>query len=366
MKIIHCADLHLDSKLSANLDKEKAKIRRGEILNTFVRMVRYADNNDINVIIVAGDMFDTKSISATTKNTVLHTINEYPNIKFYYLKGNHDSDNFLSGLDNIPENLYLFDDKWKTYYEADGQIAITGTELCEDNHGSAYVSLVLNNDLFNIVVLHGQEAESSSKDKAEVINLRELRNRGIDYLALGHIHAYKKESLDARGTYCYPGCLEGRGFDECGEHGFVVLDIDATNKSYEHIFVPFAYRKLLTVAVDVTGLDSTALMISKARSILDELNVSDENMIKFVLSGEVDVECEKDADIFNAAFANEYYYTKTYDETTLKLDAEVYRLDESLKGEFVRSVLADDSISENDKKEVIRYGLLALAGEDIV
>lgn len=42
MKFIHCADLHLDSKMSANLDKERAKERRSEILDTFVRMVRYA------------------------------------------------------------------------------------------------------------------------------------------------------------------------------------------------------------------------------------------------------------------------------------------------------------------------------------
>jgi exonuclease SbcD len=56
---------------------------------------------------------------------------------------------------------------------------------------------------------------SSSKDKTEVISLKELKNKAIDYLALGHIHSYKMEQLDSRGVYCYPGCLEGRGFDEC-------------------------------------------------------------------------------------------------------------------------------------------------------
>ena len=50
--------------------------------------------------------------------------------------------------------------------------------------------------------------------------------KNIDYLALGHIHKYKQAELDQRGVYCYSGCLEGRGFDECGEKGFVLLDID--------------------------------------------------------------------------------------------------------------------------------------------
>ena len=33
MKLIHCADLHLDSKLSANLDREKARERKKELSN---------------------------------------------------------------------------------------------------------------------------------------------------------------------------------------------------------------------------------------------------------------------------------------------------------------------------------------------
>ena len=55
LKIIHCADLHLDSKMETNLDKEKAKERKNEILITFEKMVQYAKENDVKVIIIAGD-----------------------------------------------------------------------------------------------------------------------------------------------------------------------------------------------------------------------------------------------------------------------------------------------------------------------
>ena len=41
MKIIHCADIHLDSKMSANLTKEKARERKTELLTTFQNMVAY-------------------------------------------------------------------------------------------------------------------------------------------------------------------------------------------------------------------------------------------------------------------------------------------------------------------------------------
>lgn len=365
MKFIHCADLHLDSKMNANLDKASAKERKGEILHTFERMVEYASQNNITAILIAGDMFDTKNISATTRNAVLYQISEHTGITFYYLKGNHDNDNFLSGLEEIPDNLKMFGTHWTTYTEGNGKITVSGIELSAENAGAVYVSLVLDSNKFNIVMLHGQETEGAAKDKTEIINLKALRNKGIDYLALGHIHAYKKEPLDARGTYCYPGCLEGRGFDECGEHGFVVIDVDEESGIYTHEFIPFARRKIYVVNVDVTGCRTTAEMISRTNRKIQETGCEESSLVKIVLQGVLDVECEKDLHYFLSGFSNLFYFVKVYDETTLKIDIEDYMLDESLKGEYVRQVMADTSISEEDKKIIIRYGLQAIAGEEV-
>jgi len=89
-------------------------------------------------------------------------------------------------------------------------------ELSAENAGSAYVSLVLDSKKFNIVMLHGQESERLVKDEAESVNLKVLRNKEIDYLALGHVHAYKKEQSDTRGTYCYSVCKKKAVCGECG------------------------------------------------------------------------------------------------------------------------------------------------------
>lgn len=365
MKFIHCADLHLDSKMDTNLDRERAKERRGEILHTFERMIAYAAQNEISAILIAGDLFDVKNISATARNTVLHHIVQYPQITFYYLRGNHDSDNFLSGLDEIPENLKMFDSHWRTYEEADGKIAVSGIELCDENVESAYISLALDPKKFNIVMLHGQESKSTAKDRAEIIHLKALRKKGIDYLALGHVHMYKAEKLDARGTYCYPGCLEGRGFDECGEHGFVVLDVREDTGEYTHQFVKFGQRELYTVQVDVTGCQTTAQMVSKAEEELQNAGCDAGGLVKIVLKGALDVECEKDLAYFQARFGQLFYYVKVYDETRLKIEVDDYLSDVSLKGEYVRQVMNDASISEEDKKIIIGYGLQAIAGEEV-
>lgn len=363
MKIIHCADLHLDSKMNSNFDKIKAKERKAEILHTFERMVEYAAEEGVQAVLIAGDLFDTRNISAAARNTVLFGIKDHPSIIFYYLKGNHDSDNFLSGLEEIPDNLKLFDSQW-TSYRQEG-VVISGMELTQENAGSAYVSLVLNARDFNIVMLHGQESDSSYKDKTLSIPLKALKNKGIDYLALGHIHGYKKGVLDARGTYCYPGCLEGRGFDECGSHGFVMIDIDPSSGKYTHQFIPFARRSLYTVTADVTGCDTTAMMASRVALELQKAGCGSESLVKIVLTGALDVECEKDVDYLLTRFGSQFYYVKVYDETHLKIETENYLFDKSLKGEFARLVMEDGSISEEDKKIIIRYGFQAIAGEEV-
>lgn len=363
MKLIHCADLHLDSRLNSNLDKEKAKIRKGEILNTFTRLVSFAAEEGVEGILIAGDLFDRNTISATARNTVLHQIRENPQIGFYYLRGNHDCENFLPEREEMPGNLYTFDHTWKTYER--GRVAVTGIELTGENAGFAMRSLVLDAGKFNIVMLHGQETDSGSGDRTEVIRLNALKQRGIDYLALGHIHAYKLEKLDARGSYCYPGCLDGRGFDECGEHGFVLLDVNEETGGYTHTFVPFASRKLYTVSVDVSDCVSTQEMLALAKRRVDEMGCREGSLLKLVLTGSPDVACEKDLAYFKTGMEGSFFYVKVCDETGLRVDLEAYRQDQSLKGEFVRMVMGAEDLTEEEKARIVRYGLQAIAGEEV-
>ncbi|MBQ7677219.1 MAG: DNA repair exonuclease, partial [Lachnospiraceae bacterium] len=253
MKIIHTADLHIDSKMETNLDRTQAGQRRSELLDTFERMVAFADENGVRVILIAGDLFDKPHIRKNAKRRVLEQITGHPGIDFVYLRGNHDNSDFLSDLDpsEIPSNLKLFsDDKWTSYVY--GSVVITGREITDENCKMLPVNLILDQADFNIVTLHGQETNYVGKDRTQIIHIPEFKNKNIDYLALGHIHSYKCDRLDDRGEYCYAGCPEGRGFDECGQKGFVLLNIDEENKELYHEFIPFAKRILHEITVEVT------------------------------------------------------------------------------------------------------------------
>lgn len=372
MKILHCADIHLDSAMTANLDKDKAKERKSELLASFKDMVGYAVRENIGIIIIAGDLFDTRNISVTARKEVYNIIAGNSGVRFYYLQGNHDNGSFISSLDDVPDNLFMFGKEWTSYNAGiidNGSImrnvVISGVELDSDNAGRIYGSLSLNASNFNIVVLHGQEASHVSKNNAQVISLKDLKNRGIDYLALGHVHEYSSDRLDARGVYCYPGCLEGRGFDEAGEHGFVVLDIDDETGRQDSYFVPFARRNIYVEQVDVTGCDDTFEIEQRIRAFLDKVGFNSDSLVKIELTGSLDVECEKDINYLCKQFEDVFYAFKIKDCTVFRVDYMSYEHDVSLKGEFIRNVMARTGISEDDKAEIIRYGLQALQGEEI-
>lgn len=358
MKIIHCGDLHLDSKMESVLTKEKAKERKNEILMTFQRMIEYARKNWVSVIIIAGDMFDTKNVSAKVRNTVLDAIRSNPGITFLYLRGNHDSENFMSDMADKPENLKFFGDSWTKYEFED--VVISGVELNSDNSDKIYDSLILDSRRINIVTLHGQESVSTAKDKAEVINLKELRDKNIDYLALGHVHSYKMAQLDSRGIYAYCGCLEGRGFDECGEKGFVLIEVNSGAVSAE--FVPIAQRTLYEKVVDVTGMESSIQMLKKIEEVV--AGISQDSLVKIVLTGRVSMETEKDVKYMEQFLLDRFYFGRVKDLTRLEINIEEYRYDATLKGEFIRLVL-DADMDDAIKEQVLLTGIKALSGEEL-
>lgn len=367
MRFIHCADLHLDSKLNANLDKDKAKIRKRELLDTFSGMVDYAAKNGVDAILICGDLFDTGKVTMLTRNLVISKITENPNIAFFYLKGNHDEGDSFDSLEELPSNLYMFSDSWKAYaFSDEGNVMIYGVELTSYNSRECQLNFSPDPSKVNIVMLHGQESEAKAGDRSEVIDLRNFRNKGINYLALGHVHEYKAAALDGGCRYCYPGCLEGRGFDETGEHGFVVLDIDEKNGSITDTFVPFAKRHLYEIPVDVSECLTTPEIISCVKIALSHSGARRDDLVKIVLSGKVSLDCEKDPEYVSRSFESDYFFVKVYDKTVIKVNPEDYKYDSSLKGEYVRCVLADDSLSDDEKGHIIKIGLNVLMGGEVL
>ena len=128
INIIHCADLHLDSRMETVLSPGQAAERRQELLANFIRMTQFARQNDVSLILIAGDLFDTDQVSPASAGALCRAMQDNPDILFAYLQGNHDRGSFLSLLKEQPSNLLLFDGHW-TSWRISPQIRLWGAEL---------------------------------------------------------------------------------------------------------------------------------------------------------------------------------------------------------------------------------------------
>ena len=77
-KIIHCADLHLDSPMETHMTEEQASTRNTEIIYSFLRLTEYAAKNDVRAVILAGDMFDGERVKVRTIDESLTPCGAHP------------------------------------------------------------------------------------------------------------------------------------------------------------------------------------------------------------------------------------------------------------------------------------------------
>ena len=354
MKILHTSDIHLDSPLTSRLPTEKVRERRRELLSGFGRLVEEAKAYGAQAVIIAGDLFDSYKVSRKALDTALSIIDSERGITFFYLQGNHEGDSLLASGRALPETLKTFGSDWTYYTIAD--VTFAGrSEIRED----MFKSLSLPAEGKNIVILHGELRDKSAYPEA--IGLPEAVGKNIDYLALGHYHSYQTEAIDERGAAVYSGTPEGRGFDETGDKGYVILSTDS--QRILHSFRSFAKRKLHIVPLELDGATKTVEIGERAERALRGIGYSD--IVRLELCGRYHPNLWKDTESLKRDYANRFYYFEIKDSSRVAINPEDYKHDMSLKGEFIRTVSADESLDAATKEKIIACGINALMGEEL-
>lgn len=353
MKILHTADLHLCSKITASLDPEKTAIRRAEVLSAFLSMTEYAKNNGVRAFLICGDLFDEgERVVRSTLKTVLRACRDLPEIDFYVISGNHDAGDFSKTWIDVPSNVHFFEGEGFTTYQLEDGVCISGAQINEVDNRALAQSLCLDFDKTNIVMLHGQMERSGN-----VLCKKMFADKGIDYLALGHIHSFKSERLDKRGSWCYSGCPAGRGFDECGEKGFSLINIENGTLSFE--FVKLEGRVIHDITVQKNDDEE---LLNTVLSACAHANSRD--IVSVTLVGEYDEDDIPDTSVIKVRLASEFWYARVQNKMSVRADIEKYQNVISLKGEFLRTV-QDAKLTKEQKREIIACGFAALSGEDI-
>lgn len=351
MKFIHTADIHLGSKIEAKLPPEKTEERKAEVRTAFKNMVEKARVFGAKVILLCGDVFDGDRPLKKDKEFFYSVVRNNPDVDFLYLRGNHDN---LESYSESYDNLKTFSKEWTSYTY--GDVVFSGIEIAPENCTSFYSSLSLDPSKINVVLLHGQKSESVGDGK---INIARLKDKNIDYLALGHIHYASRGRIDECGVYAYSGCLEGRGFDETGAKGFYLVDTDGGKITFE--FIENSVRKIDEFVVNVSAANGEY----EAYKIVRESISADRNdILRIVLKGEISFDGDGLAAETERLLKGDFYFVSVKDETLQKFDFDKIAGDNSLKGEFIRQVLASPETDEV-KRKVISVGIKALSGREI-
>ena len=193
LKIVHTADIHAGKPLSFELEEERRYIRRREIETTLWRIVDFAREENAQILLIAGDLFEHLYARPSWVKDAASLFSTIPETRVFMAPGNHDPllpDSLYYSVD-WPENVTVFDSAGLSRVSFE----VNGIEL--DVYGLGWTTFVQRTpliqgfkverrDRLNIVLLHGDLAEESVYLP---VSQEHIANSGADYFALGHIHA---------------------------------------------------------------------------------------------------------------------------------------------------------------------------------
>ncbi len=261
VKLIHAADLHLDSPF-AGLSPQLAAKRREEQRQLLGAMVELARSRKADAILLSGDLLD----SADTYRETVQALSEQlgkAGCPVFIAPGNHDCYNTFSPYATMewPENVHIFSTQQVEGVELPGKnCTIYGAAFTQPHMDRSPLEgfAAPRDGQLHIMALHG---EVDGRGRYGSISRETIAASGLDYLALGHVHRCSDLQQEGDTFWAYPGCPEGRGFDELGEKGVLYAEVEPGQCRVE--FVPLAQRRYEILQVDLTGQEDPLRAISK-------------------------------------------------------------------------------------------------------
>lgn len=367
LKLLHCADLHLDSPFSG-LDLAKSEAAREEQRELFRSLICHAKNRRVDLLLIAGDLFDSGFTSSATLKFVSDMLATL-SCPVIISPGNHDPyiENGLYSA-HLPDNVYLFkSEKLSSFYFEKINVAVHGYAFTSARHEESPLDGELSLDPTKVNILCAHTDFDVPLSPYAPISARQLSTSGFDYAALGHVHNPPAIATYGKTVTAYSGCLQGRSFDELGFGGAIEVNIEGSKVSCER--VTLAKRRYMTEALDVTGACSDADVSSMLRERIVFGNYKEETALRVTLTGLLTPEYTPNPTAI-ADSTKGLYKLEVRDETTPLLDYEDLERDMTIRGEYYRllvEVMRNGTAEERaNAAAALRIGLCALDGKPIV
>jgi DNA repair exonuclease SbcCD nuclease subunit len=259
LSFLHAADIHLDSPLRGLEQYEHAPRERirGATRRAFERMIDLALEKRVDFVLSAGDLYDG---DWRDYNTGLHLVRELGRLRdagipVVTISGNHDAANRMTRALRLPPNVRVLDDARPETFRLEALgVAIHGQSFARaavtENLVAGYPEAVPG--WVNIGLLHTALTGQEGHERYAPCTLDDLRGRGYDYWALGHIHTRSTPCSDP--IAAFPGNPQGRHIRETGEKGCLLTTISSGGR------VEQAFHRLDVVRWERGRVDATELV----------------------------------------------------------------------------------------------------------
>lgn len=315
IKIIHAADFHLDAAFTS-LSPEKAKQRRDEQREALRAFAEACEGCDL--VLLAGDLFDGSKVYLDTIEALKACFASI-NAPIFIAPGNHDPyrEDSPYTREDWGDNVTIFTKQELERIELP-QCDLYGGAYTEGNWEPLKDFRVEDESRLNILLLHtGAEYNP--------ITPQQIAESGFDYLALGHVHSMQIQQQDYT-TYAYPGCLMGRGFDECGKKG--LLSVRLSKICSDPQFVPIDGRRYEILEVNA-GEDPLGNILN---ALPDEPK---DHCFRIILCGP----CESlDFPAIEEAMADQCFFLELIDKTYKKGERWDGIEEDTLRGEIMKEL----------------------------
>ncbi len=363
IRIIHAADLHLDSPFEA-LSAAKAAIRRSEQRTLLSALSDLAARENADLMLLSGDLLDSgNSFYETGEELVRHLANVPCPV--FIAPGNHDyyTDRSPYAKLKLPENVYIFHDSTIRY------VAVPSADARV--YGAAFTDRVSppllkgfhaerKTGVYNLLCIHGEVGAPDSPYNP--ISEEDLAASGIDYAALGHIHTASGLLKSGSCHYAWPGCPEGRGFDEDGQKTVNIVELSGDDCVLRTASI--AGRQYHKLSLDISGKDPLLLI----HTSLPDDTVRD--IYRITLTGET--ANAPDLRALRQNLDEMFFSLQLRDETHVRRDIWESAGDDSLRGLFLAKLRAQFDAAQGERERSIieqaaRWGLAALnRAEEVV
>lgn len=282
MNIFHLADTHVGFAAYRKTTREGVNQREQDTFDAFKQIIDKAVEQKPDVVLHAGDLFDTirpsnRSISFALEQ--LHHLSKN-NIPFVVIAGNHEqprlkeTGHIFKVFEHI-DNVYPV---YKNSYEKitintiHGMLAIHAVPQCSSNDvfEKELEKIKLDKQAtFNIFMAHGSLKsikELRMNEFNELFIPDSIFQKDFDYIALGHYHKHTKIKKNAY----YAGSSERFTFSDAGDNkGFCMVTLGKETKQQ---FIPLSIRPMLDIPPILCDTKNTQEVMKEIISALEKID----------------------------------------------------------------------------------------------